>query len=199
MAKHTCRRLWLLSFSTIFFIFFFCPSSRILVRSSSSNKTFLRLAGMRSSERSPRIRMSTWTRSLELFTVLAANSIASKILLISWGERFQFSVEKAYSVMQSTLSCGCVFRSRRRDRMRSTRRRAPSRCPTALGRLRWVAQRPFPSQINPTCRGTCFRDGSLLLWLCFGSWFVLGRGALFIPEFGTPEEVIPPFALSVVE
>ena len=65
----------------------------------------------------------------------------------SSGERFQFSVEKAYAEIQPTPSsiAPCT---------QSSRLASPASWPAVRGRPRSLAQRPLPSMTTATCRGT---------------------------------------------
>src|SRR6185312_4875300 len=70
----------------------------------------------------------------------------------SSGGRRQFSLEKAKSVRYSTPA---LAQARTVSRTAST----PLRCPATRGRNRFFAQRPLPSMMIATCRGTSGASG----------------------------------------
>lgn len=99
----------------------------------SSLATDFHSLGIRPTQRTRMPSSSSWSRVLRMKSRL--KFIRKRT---SSGERFQFSVEKAYSEMAPTpISIAPCSTSRTRS--------APTLCPSVRGSPRSFAQRPFPS------------------------------------------------------
>ena len=92
------------------------------------------------------------TATFTLFSLSSLSSLATyltsspKMPPTSSCERFQFSVEKAYTVRYLIPSTSALF-------IISFIASIPALCPASLLTLFFCAHRPFPSIITATCRG----------------------------------------------